>query len=174
MKKLIFYVLLLSLAFSSCNRAGDQIISNDAYEAKGINFIGRMSDNSQFAKRTPRQEGVVSIVIFEFSIGRESRGCKGFGVCDFEWFPGFKVSKGDVYERAEVWKYEDGTYDLEFYVDEEVSDPTDPSLNIVVDNDLVSGAMPDNTVLYIKAGTYAFDPSLGDHGGYNIPVFEYN
>lgn len=171
MKK-AFYAVAIALTVLSCNRADEQhVITNEATPITKV--VGRTSNNnSTEARRAPR-EGIVNILIFEFSIGRESKGCKGWGICDFEWFPDFnngRVTSGDNYSRAEVWKYADGTYDLEFYL----TNPDGANDPIVVESDLVSGITSEGTRLYIKAGSYSFDAGLGENGGYNIPVYVYN
>lgn len=104
---------------------------------------------------------------FLFDLGRASRRCRGFGICDVVAFwiviykgppptsnqvvVEIKGEKDDEYLMIQLNNALDSEkFDTNFYVDEDLSSPKNEAT--------------------IKKGDYALDKSIGDFGGYKIPV----
>lgn len=173
MKKLLFASLLGAALISCETGVSEDAGTNSAEVTNNAHKVSGRSVNSRLNNRQAPQQGAVNILICEFSIGRNSKACRGFGICDFEWFPDLKTTGPTAanYQLGEVWEYADGNYDLEIYLQNAADDPNDPDLDLIVDEDIITNPTSQNTKLLIKAGTYHLDTSLGTNGGYNIPVF---
>lgn len=95
--------------------------------------------------------------------------CNGWGLCGFSCCFFCDVVPPTGLGGAITYETETGVGSLVIALD-----PTDPTQNsaitnqstFYIDNDLVSAK--DGTT--IKAGQYTFDPTVGSHGGYTIPV----
>lgn len=174
MKNLLFGGILF-LSILSC-RTDDGKIEGDLNAMQKITLQSqnaRSEEKGNIHSRKKPTAGSVNIFIFEVTIGRSSQGClKGWGFCNFQWFPSFQNSATTGNKKqVEVWEYADGTFDLEIYSDGVVQNPKDPTLDLIVETDLID-TTNQGRKFTVKAGTYHFDSSLGAYGGYNIPVFE--
>jgi len=131
----------------------------------------------------------VSIVICSWKWHRKSRNCKsGFGICDFVWFPHLSKDLGnqELYDNS----YEsetntdivqcDNSSLIEFDVDgnpfmevqlaKSIDVATPDSIStLVIDEDVVSDQADDLGRYFImKKGSYCYNPSIGQNGGYHI------
>lgn len=104
---------------------------------------------------------------FLFELGRASRRCRGFGICDVIafWVVIYKGPKPTSHQLVAEIKGEKGKeylllelnnhlnskeFDTDFYVDDDLSSSKDEAT--------------------IKKGIYALKDSIGNFGGYKIPV----
>ncbi len=173
MKKL-FFLALLTLVMFSCNR-NEQYQNEPLQEltSKDISFVNytKILNNEVLNIKVPSGGSVG----FEFTLGRKSRNCHGFGICELTAF-WVEIYKGGQSENPADSKFtgliieeeassesktaakallvldndiDENTYDTTFYVDEDVYLGTD---------------------YIIMKGEYQLDNSIGNFGGYSIPV----
>lgn len=124
-----------------------------------------MTKNSQSTAKKPWY------VIADFDWGRESRQCKsGFGVCHWDWFPGWKLAttpllpgkvRTPILLDTTIDKYyvefilEDGSYEEDF-----LTINNDLSMDVTIDNETEK--------ITFGAGQYSYDSTLGSNGGYRV------
>lgn len=130
---------------------------------------GGLLDTNSNEPKPPKAD----LIIFEVKIARASQRClTGWGFCDFKWFPMLKNSMNTSNSFNSVLveaKKEKGDYVFYLYVTNPVSDINSSDLNLVVDEDLVveeQNGLPKSFTL--RAGTYSYDASIGEYGGYRI------
>ena len=115
----------------------------------------------------------INLVIFRFKIARKSLDCKkGFGVCDFKWFPkeNYAEEEESHEELSSILEVDDlGNKYMELRLGENVDNINMP--NFIVDEDVI-GSHCENTEneLIIKQGHYIFDRNIGNFGGYRITI----
>ncbi len=141
----------------------------------------------QFKDLTPndlllRSNNGATLDIVNIRLGRKSRQCDGFGICEVDWFPGWNSTNNDSQLRSIVLPQgvlgliqEDKNGDLfiELELEREVSGFTQDEMLLRVDENIEmpnSGEDAFDPGLMIKLGNYAFDNRIGDYGGYRIPV----
>jgi hypothetical protein len=104
---------------------------------------------------------------FLLDLGRASRKCRGFGVCDVVafWIVIYKGAPANSNQLVADIKGEKGGE----YLLLELNTPLNSEIfdtNFYIDNDLTS---KENQATITK-GIYSLDPSIGNFGGYKIPV----
>lgn len=158
MKKIMIFIAM-SFAMIGCSERGlneePELIINNSYENSILSAKGG---------------GNVS---FTFRLGRVSKNCAGWGICELKAFgaqivgpkvtisldpkqPPFddsELNTHKAYYEFETGNELDGLDDTTFYVDE----------NFYVTDD------EDNS-FKIHQGEYDFDPSIGEFGGYFLKV----
>ncbi len=173
MKNKLFGILsLFCLIFLLTSCRNSEIDSSQMKElnSKNVKFVDyRKIDLSKYVGSYNKGGGGVG---FEFTLGRRSKNCNGFGVCSLTavWivivankenedlpFSGVivdritesgKAMNADAY--LELASPIDNEYDYNFYVDEDI---------YLLDNQYV-----------IKAGVYEKDDNYGNYGGYRLNV----
>ena len=153
-KRMNIYILLLSMTLISiaCMQRDDLMLSND-------NVNGSPIDSSTFNKGKP---GVG--VVFSFILGRQSKNCRGFGVCEVI-FIGIVIIELPEQPKASFEETDEGMFVAKFLLKEGMSPPEEDT-NFYIDRDIIE--VYDGHEYTIKEGVYAFDSSLGDFGGYII------
>ena len=104
---------------------------------------------------------------FLLDLGRSSRHCRGFGICDVVafWIVIYKGAPPTSNQVVVDVKGEKGNEFLLVELNNSLN-PLDFDTNLYVDSDLKS---IDNEAV-IKRGTYKLDSTIGNFGGYKIPV----
>ena len=131
MKKIILLLPLL-IGFISCSNREDQL----GYESKRPLDKSYISTNIEGRKLgRPKPNG--GVLTFTMDIGRKSRGCRGFGICQLSAFgieivslptsPMGRIIKNDngIYQaRIDLnAKVDDNSFDTIFYIDEDIIVP---------------------------------------------------
>lgn len=192
MKK--FYLIALALlSLASCQQ--EETAVNEPYSDK---FMAHLKFNTvQTAGTRAGADGPglttkvedgeminqdINIGIFSVRIARASRKClDGFGFCDFKWFPKpYDKDLNNLLVNNELYKnsfYIKADQYGNKFVDLELSEkPAELDISrlqpLVVEEELqssstVNGKLQDITV---PQGTYSFDKSIGEFGGYRIPL----
>jgi hypothetical protein len=114
------------------------------------------------------------IVIIRVKLWRKSQDClHGVGICSVEILPDLFDGTNGLDREAQIPII--NTFDggnVVLYFAEDVSAYTTAQLLLYVDEDIFT--VDDNVIFEssfkIPAGTYSFNPMLGDFGGYEIPV----
>lgn len=134
----------------------------------------------------------ISIVICSWDgWGRKKYNCQhGWGLCNFRWFPrvnsymddptNVEILSSDSY-AGEVKTDSLGNSYLEILLSEASTITDIPSLNI--DDDIIGDPLQEvcldenndsterlSSDITLKKGVYAFDPNVGQYGGYRIKV----
>ena len=153
MKKL-FLVCSLSLCFVACTERVEQIPE----------VIASQNVQASIESENPR----AVVVSFTFTPGRQSKDCKGFGVCELVAFgigiielpPKPETPKADIFAES------NGKFTAHYLLAEanQLSDTT-----LYIDNDLTGTDENDQSYI-IKSGAYAIDYSMGEFGGYVMDV----
>lgn len=161
--KLIFmkkFILTLGLIASvvSCSDRTEMVESTPE-------VISKVNNSSYSGKRNP--VGVVAS--FEFTYGRQSKGCHGFGVCELVAF-GFEIIElppTKDHNKATIYKDATGELYALYTLNEKLllEDKT-----FYIDEDIIGIDKQNATKYIIKAGNYQMDPTLGQFGGYDIKV----
>lgn len=106
---------------------------------------------------------------FLLDLGRASRACKGFGVCEIVacWLVIYdgKMATPTSNQIITVTGGQKGSEHLTLELNNSL-DPTKFDTNFYIDADLTSSG----NEAVIKKGTYVLDRSIGKFGGYKIPV----
>ncbi len=156
MKRIILMASIMGLGLfsSSCDKEQDQLRSENDIAKKRLYIYWAVWDEA----------------------GRASKQCDGWGLCNFEdcWFcerqglhtpdAGGEIKLDDVQDVYTL------TIKLDITNTEDAAGISS-QLPLVVDYDIVDEALPEewNTIT-IQAGSYPFDGSVGDNGGYIIPL----
>lgn len=171
--KLCFLFCIIAF-FYSCDT--DEINSSPYNEDNISEFIllkGEDLLNDQITDK----DGI-SVIIFSVKIHRPKKDClSGLGFCDFKWFPTLleyeqNVGSDETYKIVEIKMEVDGSYYFEIELQNAVPKDVPNDLTyLIVENDLNTGFIPEyNRSFNIKANSYALDTSIGNDGGYRIPL----
>ncbi|GAY28198.1 hypothetical protein PvtlMGM1_1498 [Prevotella sp. MGM1] len=203
MKNILMSTMLAVVMLASCSN--EEYVNNDTEPSDEVaRTFKYMSLNDQLAlnnsqTRTDKvnpdysEKNNVTIVICRWSEwGRTSRNCRGFGLCNFEWFPkNTKLTYDKKYVTTYLQQDENGKKFVDLFLSEPLKDinPEEiPNLHIdcnltgtydkihadkieldSIGNPVYAGhieKMP--TSLTMKKGDYQYNPSLGTNGGYRI------
>lgn len=173
-------LLLLSLVITSCE---DQNLKTDNKESidditENIKFLD-LEQNPMYKKhKDTKGFNIIRIVLWEKHYNNpenpEEYDCYGWGVCEayiLVWQV-YKNTKDDYDNNgrnivAPVIQESDNKY-LYLYIENDVSDvPTDYLTLSLSDNRKASN---DSITINIPAGDYIYNSSLGEFGGYKIPI----
>nr|WP_314495672.1 hypothetical protein [uncultured Chryseobacterium sp.] len=166
MKKFLFAaaVIGMSLSLNSCANSDDAMVEKKELNAS---FLGSGAREAFSADRRAPSGFVGS---FEFTLGRVSKECAGFGVCGLVVFsidiidlPPTSAPKstplvGDIIQNP------NNEFSALIYLNQNV-DPNQYDTVFYIDQDFNAG---ENYLL--KAGEYQLDNSIGEYGGYKIIV----
>ncbi|USL96005.1 hypothetical protein D1J36_002530 [Riemerella anatipestifer] len=189
MKKLIFTCLVSCVLLVSCRQDKgfvdkDEFQTNSALISKQVSF----SDFSK-TKTILEESGIISEngmgAGFEFVLGRKSRDCHGFGICEVTmiwidiWnskdtlksngttntFKGVIVKNKNIQsENINNFKNDDRIYTGYVILDDKIQiEGFDTTL--YVDEDINV-----NNKYIIKSGAYPMIKKLGDYGGYELRI----
>lgn len=129
-------------------------------------------------------ENNASVGIVRIRFGRPSKNCNGFGICETEWFPGWREWIEEILMGSTSFP---NTLDAiikidnngEEYITIELSE--NPSfkpeeLSLIIERDLEmpnSGKNAFKAGKLIESGEYKFSKNIGKFGGYRIPLKNY-
>jgi len=109
--------------------------------------------------------------------GRASKDCKRAGLCNFEdgWFGNDPCGRMVPHHEGTITvEGETNQYMLTIPLtqsDIAIIMADEPTLTLRVDEDIQESVIQENGKFWqVKAGSYPFIPSIGDFGGYKIPV----
>lgn len=193
MKK-IYLLAIALLSLASCQQediATNGMYSDEFMSKLKFNTVNLAETRAGFKdglEQTTKNDGDEAIKnedintgIFSVRIARASRGClSGFGFCDFKWFP--KKYDKNVEELKENHLY-DNSFRIQKdasgnkFVDLELAEkPVGLDISklqpLVVEEQLESFNTVDGKEeeMTVPQGTYSFDSSIGNFGGYRIPL----
>ena len=154
--KIFLCSLALSFGIIACSERAQEEITTNKYQEKST------------LSQTMKGKGSVS---FTFRLGRASKNCAGFGICELSAL-GVTIVEGPVKITVTHSFDEDapdfelkGTYKLNSA--EELKGLEDTTF--YVDQDFYSS--DEDGVKYVfHKGEYNFDPTIGQFGGYSIDV----
>lgn len=137
-----------------------------------LKFINAYDRIDGFIRKNAR-EGIVIVSWNEW--GRKKKDCKGMGLCNAHWFPKDNtiVTNPDNGEGGSSLLEYDNAND-QYYFDillaaNPPADLTDSDLEFVIDYEINLDTKSEIGVdLSIVPGTYQFESSRGDFGGYRI------
>lgn len=159
MKKLIL-AMGITLSALSCSDRNEEIVADTAVQTTST------SNASYAGKRDPN---VAVMATFDFYLGRKSKDCNGFGVCGLAAF-GIDIielptpPKGQ--HRGSVVVNEKGGIEGEILMDEK---PLGDDITFYIEDD-IEGVDRNGDVYILKQGSYEYDSTLGEFGGYTIDV----
>lgn len=180
MKKLFLATayLMCCLTLVSCQQ--DHIEEDGMYSDEFMSKIKFKTITEEDLRNTVAEgtrAGSISLGIFSVRIARPSTGCKrGFGFCDFKWFPRNTDLSLDQFQNNELYEMSFAIENDQFgnkYVDLEIAErPTTLDVSrlqpLVVEETLESFGNRVEESMEVPQGTYSFDGSIGELGGYRI------
>ncbi len=130
-------------------------------------------------KAQPQENDGINIIIVKIEWGNPKKRCEGFGLCRTEWFPGWAEWWEKITTSSADYHYVplqrdsiSGKYYIDILLNEDVPSHFFQILSsgltveetelLPAENNLI------NLDLTIPSGTYFFDTSLGEHGGFGI------
>lgn len=166
MKKSIFWTLVVLTGFSLMNCTGRDE-TNLVKESNPSNKVSLVSN-----KISNNLNNRVNVIIFSVNIGRASQGClRGWGFCNFEWFPLINPDAPLPTDKLLV-EEKISTQNERFFEIQAGSpvpgDVTAQELELIVDSDMTTQVNGTNVTL--KKGTYHYDYSIGQYGGYRVTL----
>lgn len=181
MKKILLAfvgIISISLILFACSRNSDTEQDKSELKelnAKNVKFVDyRKLDISNFTGTTGKANLIGGGVGFSFILGRKSKNCAGFGVCELVafWIDIYTKNQneedlpfsGVIIERNSAnGKVVDADAYLELAID--VNDE-EYDTNFYVDEDIYFN----NNQYVIKSGVYEKDNNYGQYGGYRLNV----
>lgn len=130
-------------------------------------------NNSQSSEKvSASSEGLIPLLNISFSWywHRKKYNCmRGWGICGFtiDIKPG---SKGENCNATDIYQTSDGNY-IVFLEAPQDAPFDDESKRLYVDEDITETGL-DGNYLTIAAEAYQFDETIGNHGGYEIPLIK--
>lgn len=199
----MFFAAVMGVSLLSCS--SDDSLANQEQKrmtedefAKNVSFVKTpLAMTMAYSKTVTSVDKPVldsDIVILRLTIGRKSRGCRGFGICDFKLFPRethfielVESLQDNEYIARGYYDAQDDKVYAELLLDKPAPDYVYPLLveedlywvkdEIALeeihqytgeDYDISKDKLLDNDYYQIKADSIAFDSSLGENGGYQI------
>ena len=174
-KFLAIFVFMALLTVTSCSEDNETVTSYDENSiAKQLSFVdvNTRITNKQ-AKGTQSKDFIIIVSWDEW--GRASKQCRGWGLCNANWFPQFKRTaqkSTSTNGSATLLEFDDSLN--KYYIDILLAEtppteiPTD-ALTLKIDENFeleVEDAISQN--LTFNQGDYGYDNSLGEFGGYRI------
>ena len=155
------------------------IITEEPNKTRGVPEDGPSQSQNDEVPEEPQND--ISIIIFSVRIARPSLDCnKGFGFCNFRWFPILKEFKAEQARRSDLYE---NSFIVQVdaqgnkFVDVELAESsstldTKKLQPLVVEEQLESYATVNNKeeLMVVPKGTYQFNSSIGEFGGYRIPI----
>ena len=178
MKKLNFLAIFIFMALLTVTSCSDDNETTSTYDensiAKQLSFVD--VDTRITNKQIKGTQSRVKIIIVRWDEwGRAKRECKGWGLCNADWFPQFNrtVQKStSMNGSATLLEFDDSLN--KYYIDILLAEtppaeiPTE-ALTLKIDENFeleVEDAISQN--LTFNQGDYGYDGSLGEFGGYRI------
>jgi hypothetical protein len=138
-------------------------------------FMMSFNGNAQTTKVEPEYGTDITLsdykvngggVGFLFDLGRASKRCRGFGICDVVafWIVIYKQVEPKNNQLSVGIKGEKGKEYIMLQLNNNL-DPTKFDTNFYIDQDIIT-----NKDITVKKGTYNIDKTIGAFGGYKIPV----
>lgn len=186
MRKIVLSFISLSFLLS-CNRESNNDLTKVEPTKNDVSFIGYSKIIKSYPKLKQQPFGTSSKndlrvdgvnVGFEFELGRKSRNCHGFGLCELSAFwidiysdKGDKIiskenkSTGVITKTSNIVFEDNGNeYGAFLFLANNVDDEKF-DMTLVIDEDIRV-----NNQYIVKKGSYHLDERLGDFGGYQLGV----
>lgn len=189
MKKLIIVFMLAIGLFSTYSCSKDEVISQEVDPEDMARKLKFQSISSQLAadsvngthsiESMSTRGGSVDILIFSFRIAREKYDCKkGFGICDFKWgWENISSANNSIDDKYVVSSYlrstPTGKYYVSLPIDQKLSSEEIQAMPALVVDELLERMEMINSEkkqITIEKGNYQYNPSVGENGGFNVPV----
>lgn len=179
---LILFSVFLSMVALSCSKetvdsAQDSSLLQEEEVLKSLKFV---PIEKQSTLRALRSSSSTNLVIVSITWGRKSKNCRGFGICDVDWFPGLQdlfssSSLANSTETLSTYLREDpetGENYLELPLEESPSPNfSSDDLSIKVDRPLELTSNGHDSLgesLVLPANAYRLNETVGVNGGYRI------
>jgi len=175
MKK-IFITLSLLTVFGLTSCSNDENATNETTTTEANSLLSKPG----------RPGGGVNIGIIKFEWGRDSKKCKGFGLCNVEWFPGPSDPRiPETPKLPEMPRYPEGNYmspsiystvtegnfndrnEFSFELHMGQESVNQEKIPFIIEKD-IHFTDDTKTIYTIRAGEFQYDSSIGDYGGYLI------
>lgn len=187
MKK-IALSLFVALSLFSCDRDNNkELAKKEELTKNSVSFVnyhkiieGNPKLKSKLLKQQSRKQSSIREAGigagFEFRLGRKSRNCEGFGVCELTaiWIEIYgkeneKLSESDytgIITKTNNIIFQDNSeeYGAFLFLAEEINNEKF-NTTLVIDEDIRV-----NNNYIVKKGSYQLDKRLGDFGGYKLDV----
>ena len=167
MKKIKFISLLtmLMLVLFSCSKEDNDTQSLSKSLDSNFELSNLESNTGNFNKEI---DGVV--VGFRFILGRNSKKCRKFGVCEVVafWIGIYVPDKISAREKAVEIREIDGNKFFELGFEEDMSSYPENELSFEIEEDITFEGK--DGAIYIDRNSIPFDASIGEFGGYRVPV----
>lgn len=179
-KTVVLFTILLgaSSLFSSCQRESSDITTGEVTNERSDEIV-RSLKFAPVTKETELRAGA-HLGIVRLTLGRASRNCFGFGICDAEWFPGWSEWWDEItssHKEASIEGLlvvdEYGREAIELKLAELPKGFSPEELSMMVDKKLEmpnSGENAFNPGKIVEKGVYEFSEEVGNFGGYRIPI----
>lgn len=166
-------VIILNLFVLSCTKNDDVVPQAQEIDvAKMLRFID-VTANTGKDSNVARITDPFTIVTWD-EWGRASKKCAGWGLCNADWFPGWKTSTRPISKNggAAILEFDQtvNKYFIDLLLAEQApsSIPAE-SFTLFIDIDFTLNVTSVvGRDLIFAAGKYNLDNSLGDFGGYRI------
>jgi hypothetical protein len=177
--KLLFLSTLLiiftSIIIVSCTKENENSSINEDQIAKYLVFkeINSRSTDAQNRTVYTGENGDNIVIVRWDEWGRASRGCRGWGLCNADWFPGDRrvnYENGNGYATYLQIDDTTGKYYLEVKLGAKSTIPEN-LLDLKIDADFeLDTTLEIGKKLIFKQGTYNFDSTMGEFGGIRITL----
>lgn len=170
---LMLLISIISLITYSCTKENEESLINEEDISKSLIFKDISSQLNNAQNRTvfigANEENIVIVSWEEW--GRASKNCRGWGLCNADWFPGISgvnYTNGNGYATYLQKDDSTGQYYLEIKLAAESTIPEN-LLDLKIDADFeLDTTLEIGQKLIFKKGTYFFDSTLGEYGGIRI------
>lgn len=181
-------VAILALVAFSCSNRNEIITNEDSslnreeLVIKELKFLPleKQIGLRSFNNIPPNNKPDLDIVIVRVEFGRKSKNCRGFGVCDVEWFPGFDMvaNPEDNIQPSLLTYMRENPETGEHYIELPLAESPNPkftnedlTLKIDAPLEFISNGEDSLGESYIApAKELKLDPKVGEHGGYKIEL----
>lgn len=177
MKKYVyFYMILIFILFiTACRNAEDIKLDTNQYSDQEIlaslKFVGQggLSEDEGVLMKVKNVSNKVEMITFmELTIGRRSRNCNGFGICEVRVGP-WEIYGYSVAENKIILPYDADLTTITLELAEQ-SNLDLTQVKLAVEEAIVVNADTDTFV--VEADQYRFDASIGQFGGFQLAIEE--
>lgn len=165
---------MVLLTVTSCSEDNEAVNSYDENAiVKQLSFV---DVNTRIAnkQRKGTQSRVKIVVVRWDEWGRASKRCRGWGLCNADWFPGNKLVQKSTLPNGNATLLEFDDSSNKYYIDILLAEtppaeiPTD-ALTLKIDKNFELNVEDDiSQNLTFNQGDYIYNNSLGEFGGYRI------
>ncbi len=163
--------LLIAGIFGACSKE-QKVVSNLDNIAQQLKFV---SVNERIKEKTLSNSRDKIIIVQWTEWGRASKDCRGWGICNADWFPQFNsmvLNPNPGNGGASILEIDQSKNKYYFDILLAASPPASISLvnlPLTVDEEIVLNTKTDiGTDLKINQGRYYYDSTIGTFGGFRI------